>query len=301
MTTRRILVVGATGKQGGAVIDALLSQSKTHAHPIRILALTRNVASPSAKHLAQNPLIELVQGDPTNPAAIFAAASPIDAVFCVTVHGKPGAEEAQAAGLIDASIAHGVKHFVFTSADRGGEEVSNVTPTPVAHIASKHRIEEYLINAAARTSLTWTILRPVTFMENLTPDFAGKGFAAMWNQVGARSIQLVSVKDIGVFGARALLQPEKWAGRKVGIAGDRLNFAEACVVFKRVTGQDMPVTFRAVGSMLKVAMPDIGAMFEWFGTGGCDVDIEACREEYPGLQDFGMWLKECSGFAKTGI
>jgi uncharacterized protein YbjT (DUF2867 family) len=296
MAAQRILVVGATGKQGGAVVDALLAHSQTH--NFRILALTRAPDSPRAKLLAKNPFVEVVQGDPTAPAAIFARVSPIDAVFCVTVHGKEGAEEAQASGLIDASIAHGVKHFVFTSADRGGEKVSDVTPTNVPHIASKYRIEEYLKKAAAGTQMTWTMLRPVTFMENLTPDFVGKGFAAMWNQVGKRPIQLVAARDIGHFGAIALLEPERWAGKAVGIAGDRLNFEEACRVFKEVTGKDMPTTFCVVGTVLKTAMPDIGAMFDWFKTGGYDVDIKACRKEYPELQDFATWLRESSGFVK---
>jgi uncharacterized protein YbjT (DUF2867 family) len=296
MALQRILVVGATGKQGGAVVNALLAQS--HNHNFRILALTRNPDSPRAKTLAQHPHVELIQGDPTDPAAIFAHAWPIDAVFCVTVHGKEGAEEAQAFRLIDASIAQGVKHFVFTSADRGGEKVSDVTPTNVPHIASKHRIEEYLKRAAAGTQMTWTMLRPVTFMENLTPDFVGKGFAAMWNQVGARPIQLAAARDIGHFGAEALLEPEKWEGKAVGIAGDRLNFEEACRVFKEVTGKELPTTFCVVGTVLKTAMPDIGAMFDWFKTGGYDVDIKACREEYPELQDFATWLRNNSGFTK---
>lgn len=296
MAVQRILVVGATGKQGGAVVDALLAQSDNH--NFRILALTRNADSPRAQTLAKNPHVEIVQGDPTNPSAIFAHARPIDAVFCVTVHGKEGAEETQAAGLIDASIAQGVKHFVFTSADRGGEKVSDVTPTNVPHIASKHRIEEYLKRAASGTQMTWTMLRPVTFMENLTPDFVGKGFAAMWNQVGKRPIQLVAARDIGHFGAVALLEPERWAGKTIGIAGDRLNFEEACTVFKEVTGKDMPTTFCIVGTVLKTAMPDIGAMFDWFKTEGFDVDIDACRKEFPELQDFATWLRKSSGFVK---
>lgn len=294
MSAKRILVVGATGKQGGAVIDALLKQSPKS--NFQILALTRTTDSPRAKTLAQNPLISIIQGDPHDPKAIFAQASPIDAVFCVTVHGKDGDEEAQAAGLIDASIANGVKHFVFTSADRGGEGVSDETPTDVPHIATKHRIEEYLKKATAGTDMTWTFLRPVTFMENLTPDFVGKGFGAMWNQVGSRPIQLVAAKDIGYFGAAALLEPDRFRGRAVGIAGDRLNFEDACRIFKEVTGKDMPATFCLVGTVLKKAMPDIGAMFDWFKTEGCNVDIEACREEFPELQDFATWLRKSSGF-----
>jgi uncharacterized protein YbjT (DUF2867 family) len=294
MTSQRILVVGATGKQGGAVIDALLA--KSHIFDFQILALTRNPDSPRAKSLALNPNVSIVQGDPADPSAIFAQACPIDTVFCVTVHGKEGAEDAQAAGLIDASIAKGVKHFVFTSADRGGEGVSDVTPTNVPHIASKHRIEEYLKKATMGKEMTWTILRPVTFMENLTPDFVGKGFAAMWNQVGSRQIQLVAATDIGYFGAMALLEPERFAGKAFGIAGDKLNFQDACRVFKEVTGKDMPTTFCVVGTVLKTVMPDIGAMFDWFKDGGYNVDIDACRKEFPELKDFATWLRESSGF-----
>lgn len=142
----------------------------------------------------------------------------------------------------------------------------------------------------------WTILRPVTFMENLTPDFAGKGFAAMWKQVGEKRIQVVAAGDIGVFAAKALLEPERFKGRCVGIAGDELNFDEACKTFKEVIGVEMPTTFCVVGSVLTVAMRDIGAMFKWFKTGGYGVDIEAARREYPGLMDFGAWLRETSGF-----
>lgn len=294
MTGQRILVVGATGKQGGAVVDALLARSDDF--DFQILALTRNPDSARAKSLVLNSCVEIVQGDPTDPTSIFEQAKPIDAVFCVTVHGREGAEEAQAAGLIDASLQNGVKHFVFTSADRGGEAVSDVTATNVPHIATKHRIEEYLKAATTGTSMTWTLLRPVTFMENLTPDFVGRGFATMWYQVGHRPIQLVAATDIGYFGAAALLEPERFAGRAVGIAGDRLNFEEACKVFKEVVGYDMPSTFCVVGTVLKTVMPDIGAMFEWFKTDGYDVDIDACRTEFPELQDFATWLRKSSGF-----
>jgi uncharacterized protein YbjT (DUF2867 family) len=294
MGTETFLVVGATGTQGSSVISALLS---TTTAPIQILALTRNTSSAKARALALDPRVKLLSGDPNSPEEIFKNANtPIDGVFCVTVHGPPGAEEAQAEGLIDASLARGVNHFVFTSADRGGDIVSDTNPTPVAHIATKHHIEQYLKQKAKETSVMWTILRPVTFMDNLTPDFAGKGFAAMWNQVGKKSVQLVAASDIGHFAAMALLQPEKCGGRAVGIAGDELNFEDACRVFKETMGVEMPTTFCAVGSVLKFAMRDIGSMFKWFEKDGYNVDIAAARREYPELQDFATWLKKGSRF-----
>ncbi|TVY14618.1 hypothetical protein LARI1_G007732, partial [Lachnellula arida] len=96
--------------------------------------------------------------------------------------------------------------------------------------------------------------------------------------------------------AKALLERERFGGRCVGVAGDELSFEEACGVFRGVLGVEMPSTFCAVGSVLKVAMRDIGAMFRWFETAGFAVDIEAARREYPELQDFGTWLEKSSGF-----
>ncbi|ESZ89921.1 nucleoside-diphosphate-sugar epimerase family protein [Sclerotinia borealis F-4128] len=145
--------------------------------------------------------------------------------------------------------------------------------------------------------MSWTILRPVTFMENLTPNFEGKAFAKMWQQVGSRPIQLVSVHDIGIFAAKALLSPTEYAGRKLGIAGDSLNYEEGKRIFKQVTGKEMPETFCVVGKLVKrVVDPDVGSMFRWFEKEGFGVDIERAREVVPVLRDFSTWLRDGSGF-----
>jgi len=81
--------MGGTGKQGGAAIDALLKSPSN----FQILALTRNASSPSAKRLASNPKVTLVEGDATSPASIFAAHKPIYGVFCMTTMGKVSEED----------------------------------------------------------------------------------------------------------------------------------------------------------------------------------------------------------------
>jgi uncharacterized protein YbjT (DUF2867 family) len=301
MATKTFLVVGATGTQGSSVVSAILSTPSLPS--IEILALTRNTSSPKAKALAAlDSRVTLLAGDPTAPEEIFKNAhTQIDGVFCVTVHGPKGSEEAQAEGLIDASITHGVKHFVFTSADRGGESVSDTNPTPVAHIATKYRIELYLKEKTQGTSMAWTILRPTTFMDNMSANFEGKAFEAMWRQVGKKPVQLVAASDIGHFAAVALLDPEKYSGKCIGIAGDELNFDQALEVFKKTMGYDMPTTFCAVGSVVKLAMPDMGAMFKWFEKDGYNVDIKKAREMHPELQDFATWLVKSSGFKKQAV
>lgn len=63
-----ILVTGATGKQGGSLINSLLSKNT----PFQILAVTRNTQSSSAQRLSEkSPNVKLVQGDLNDPAEIF--------------------------------------------------------------------------------------------------------------------------------------------------------------------------------------------------------------------------------------
>jgi uncharacterized protein YbjT (DUF2867 family) len=82
-----ILVTGATGKQGGALIQNLIQKNA----PFQILAVTRNTESPSAQKLVKlSKNITLVQGDLDNPSEIFKNAQsqtsqPIWGVFSVQV------------------------------------------------------------------------------------------------------------------------------------------------------------------------------------------------------------------------
>lgn len=86
--SKAILVTGATGKQGGAVVKQLLAANAD----ITILAVTRNASSPSAQKLAQmSPNIKLVEGNLNDPAALFrnareAAPQGIWGIFSVQVH-----------------------------------------------------------------------------------------------------------------------------------------------------------------------------------------------------------------------
>jgi uncharacterized protein YbjT (DUF2867 family) len=82
-----LLVTGATGKQGGAVINSILSSSQ--AKSFNILGVTRNAESGSAKKLVERG-VKIVQGDLNDVPAIFEKAKkvtsdPIFGVFSVQV------------------------------------------------------------------------------------------------------------------------------------------------------------------------------------------------------------------------
>lgn len=71
-----VLVVGATGKQGSAVIRSL----QALAQPPAIRALTRNPASPAAQKLKVQG-IELAKGDLTDVASLDAALAGVQSAF----------------------------------------------------------------------------------------------------------------------------------------------------------------------------------------------------------------------------
>jgi len=87
MALRRVFVTGATGKQGGSVVDALLKANP----PYEILALTRDAQSSSSKKLQQkSPNIKLVTGNLDAVDEIFETArkstqAPIWGVYSVQV------------------------------------------------------------------------------------------------------------------------------------------------------------------------------------------------------------------------
>ena len=80
------LVTGATGKQGGAVVEALL----TRGHQVR--ALTRNPASPAAIRL-RDLGVEIAVGDFTDQDSLVLATRGTDAVYAMSTPYEQGAEK----------------------------------------------------------------------------------------------------------------------------------------------------------------------------------------------------------------
>ncbi|EOD51438.1 putative nucleoside-diphosphate-sugar epimerase family protein [Neofusicoccum parvum UCRNP2] len=295
-----ILITGATGRQGGAVIKSLLASNAD----ITIAAVTRNLSSPSAQALGQqSPKIKLIRGDLDNPTAIFTAAAAatsqrVSAVFSVQTlnaadNQGPATEQAQGTALVDAAIAASVAHFVQASVDRHG--AANATAVP--HFASKHRIEQHLLARAPAAGMTWTVVQPVAFLENFAPP-TGAGFAAMWKVALGfdKPLQLVSVADIGRVAAEALLRPESYAGRVIPLVGEEIALREVERVFKEKTGGDLPYLPDEVAAGILDGDYDMKMMFEFFVEQGYGADIAALKKEFPGLLDYAASLeKENSG------
>ncbi|KAI0844546.1 NAD(P)-binding protein [Daldinia vernicosa] len=303
-----LLITGATGKQGGAVISALLDQDPGK---FTILAVTRDVNSISAKNLAQkSPSIKLVQGNLDNVPSLFNEArkihpQPIWGVYSVQVSMGKGVtlegEVSQGKALIDESIKAGIRHFVYSSVERGGDEASWDNPTPIPHFQSKYRIERRLRNATGPgkpgASMGWTILRPVAFMDNLAPGLPTRVFmAALHNHLGDKRMQWIATSDIGIFAAKAFADPDRWNRRAVGLAGDELSWEQLNASFAKATGSPVPVSYWFLGSALTYMVTEMALMIGWFASDGYKADATARRKDHPQMLTLEEWLVKESPF-----
>ena len=300
MAPRNILVAGATGKQGGAVIKALLASPPSFDY--KILALTRKTSSPAAQKVASNDKVSLIEGDLNDCPAIFAQAPPIWGVFSVQApqmaHGKGAPkdiETTQGNALVDAALANGVSHFVYSSVGSGGPNVEQEEERlnlKVPHFITKYAIEKHLKEKAKGSQMSYTILQPVAFMDNFAPGMQGKGFGAMWSTLGNTKLQVVATSDIGKFAAISFSNPEgELKNKSITLVGDDLTVSEANEVFFKALHRPMPRAYSFVASIFMYMIPEMGVMFKWFQKIGYKGDVAECKRINPEMRDLELWLK----------
>ncbi|WP_318212275.1 MULTISPECIES: NAD(P)H-binding protein [unclassified Streptomyces] len=141
MEQPKILVTGATGRVGGAVVAQL------HAAGVPVRALVRGEAS-----FPQG--VQAIHGDLADPASLGAALEGVDAVFLVW----PFLSAEGASDVIDA-IGKRARRVVYLSSAGVGSERER----PGEAITMFHTELERLIEASG---LEWTALRPTGFASN---------------------------------------------------------------------------------------------------------------------------------------
>jgi uncharacterized protein YbjT (DUF2867 family) len=277
-----ILVTGATGRQGGAVVRHLLARK------MRVRALTRNPASARARALAAQH-VELQEGDLDDVESLKRAMIGAHGVYSVQDFWTVGAQREiqQGKNVADAALATGVEHFVFSSVG-GAERGSRID-----HFESKGVVERYI---RAR-GLPATILRPASFMENYYIPAVEKGLlkGKLVDAVRADTpYQTIATDDIGKFVAIAFTRPDEFLGVELEIAGSELTNRQAAEVFARVIGR--PVRFKKLPMpIVRVALgKEFFQMFRWFNERGYQADVEGLRQRYPELKlrTLEDWLRE---------
>jgi uncharacterized protein YbjT (DUF2867 family) len=276
-TRRTILVSGATGQQGGAVVRHLLKNG------LQVRALTRHPDGAAAQALAALGA-EVVKGDLNDRPSLDRGLAGAYGAFSVQNFYETGFDKEieQGRTLADAAQAAGVSHFVYSSV--GGAE----RHTGIAHFDSKWQVEEHL----RASKVPATVLRPVFFMDNWLRLKAALAGGQLPQPISAGTkLQQIAVDDIGAVAALAFANPERWIGRAVELAGDELSMTQVGETFSRVLGH--PVQFVQIpwDVFEKQAGPDLTRMYRWFESDGYRADIAALRREYPALETLESFVR----------
>ena len=291
-STRIVLVAGATGRQGGAVVEALLRRGH------RVRALTRHPGGAEAARLRARG-VEIAAAEAADrgdrcTGALVRAARGVDAFFAVTAPDPRAAgqgarraalEVERGIALVDAAVAAGVPHLVLSSiasADRA---------TGIPTFEGKLAVERH----ARASGAPLTIIAPVLFMENLiAPARAadlGQGRLALPLPAG-RSLQHIAVADIGGFAASIIERGDAMCGRRFDIASDELTGEQAACILSDVIGHR--IRYRALPLALGADQDeDAARMFEWLDRTGHAAAIEDLRDDFPdvGWHDFETWAR----------
>ncbi len=269
---KTILVIGATGHQGRAVVRALAKNSD-----MVIRAFVRDPASAAAKNLTRHGA-QLVEGDLDDRGSLEDAMKGVYGVFSYQSM-KDGVEKEVERGK---RVAHTAKfmeipHLVYSSF--GGADRN----TGVSYFQSKMRIEEYI----RELDLTnYTIIRPVAFYDNFDMGHRDMVLSFFKSVLKGKKVQMISVADVGRWVAHIFEKFDTYLFQELEIACEELTYDQIEAAYVKVEGKK-PSTVSMPSAFL---MGDMAKLGKWMVKEGYQADISFCQATIKGMLSFEQWL-----------
>lgn len=278
---RTVLVTGATGTQGGAVARELMRRG------YEVRAFTRDPGSAPARKLEAEGAT-LTEGDMRDVSSLDRAMRDVWGVFSVQNFWEAGYEGEIEQGRNVAEVARraGVGHLVYSSVG------SAWAGTGLPHFESKWQVEQHIRSLG----LPNTILRPVFFMENfegMRPMILGGELAFPLSP--ETRLQMVSVRDIGVFAAMAFDEPAEFRDRSIGLAGDELPMRRVAEILTDVVGTRVSYVTVEWSTFREQMGAELEAMMRWFEDVGYEADVPSLRRLHPDLRSFPDYAGDAFG------
>ncbi len=248
-----IVVTGATGHLGRLVVEGLLDAGVA---PSDVVAGGR--ATERLADLAERG-VRVVTLDYDRPETVAAGFTDADAVLLVS-GSEPGKRLDQHRAVVDAAVAAGVGHVVYTSAPHA--DTSSLV------LAPDHKATEEML---AASGLPVTVLRNNWYTENYVPTLQqAAATGEIVASVGDGRVASATRADLAA-GAVAVLTGSGHEGRTYELTGDvAWDFDELAAVATELLGR--PVTYRRVDAAEHTAILTGAGLDE--GTAGFVVALD---------------------------
>jgi uncharacterized protein YbjT (DUF2867 family) len=313
-TKKTIVVVGATGAQGGGLVRAILNDPD---HEFNVRAITRDVNTDKAKDLAKLGA-EVVAADVDDIESLKKAFHGAWGVFCVTFfwnHFSPEKEMEHAKSMAEAAKHAGIKHVIWSTLDDTRKWIplsDNRMPTlmgkyKVPHFDAKGEANHFFTNLG----LPVTFLNTVFYWDNfiyfgLGPKKGPDGKLSIAMPMGDKKLPGIAAEDIGKCAFGIFKVGQKYIGKTVGISGEHLTIKQMTDAFSRVLGKEVvynaiePEVYRSFGFP---GAEDMGNMFQFkrdFEKEYCaSRDLNLSRSLNPSLLTFNQWLDKYKKLIST--
>jgi len=221
MADKTVLVTGATGTVSTALLGALKGKSG-----LRLRALVRDPAKAKA---LQKDGVEVVAGDLDEPDTLSEAFDGVDILFLLTPASD--LEPSMGSNAVMAAKQAKVKHIVRNSAIKASHHAPN----------RNGRLHAQVEDAVKASGITWTILRPHYYMQNILSSAGSVASDGMlYMNLGQGRLATIDGRDVGEFGAKVIENAPAHAGKTYDPTGpERITMVEAAETLSRVLGKQV--------------------------------------------------------------
>lgn len=238
----KLVVFGATGQQGHAILTTILTHP-TLSKKYTLRGITRDASKSKSQALASKG-VEITEANLDDPSTITAAVQDAHTVVLITetqyVADLKERETRQAKAVADAAIAADVQFFIFSTA----VHCNNLwNGGPVDQFDTKAEIEAYLRTLPFRLGTAY--IAPGMFMQNLAtvmmPTRQEDGsFAIVGVNDPRTKIPLIdSAGDSGAYLVPFLEDPEGSNGKTIYASSVLCSFDEMAGIISKVSREDV--------------------------------------------------------------
>ncbi|KAL5485301.1 hypothetical protein ACEPAI_7943 [Sanghuangporus weigelae] len=247
-----ILVIGATGAQGIAVIDALLAPGADNSpSPYAVRALTRDPESKRSLELKAKG-VECVKGSFEDFPTVYEAMKGAYGVWANTDGFTVGELREVYAGLRIFELAKqtgSVRHYIWSNLDYVTKKASYNPDYRVEHYDGKGRIADWLKaqpTDISENGMTWSVVTTGPYMDMLKIGmFApltqrSDGTFVFASPIGDGHVPMISLRDLGFFARYSFDHRREVSGKDLEVASQVVGWDGPNGVvetFKRITGQ----------------------------------------------------------------
>jgi len=301
---RIIAVLGATGAQGGGMVNAILDNPHGE---FAVRALTRNPASDAARALAARGA-EVAKADLDDEDSVREALDGAYGAFVVTAFWEYMSVErelAQARAAANAAKAAGLAHVVWSTLPDTRKHIpldDNRVPTlqdryKVPHFDGKGEADQLFVDAGVPTTNLSTTFFFEAFVTSFAPMRCDDGRLLITLPIGQAKLPGIAVEDVGRTAFGIFMRGRKYIGETVNISGENLTGLEYAARMGKELGEEIdyrPMSVDAVRALDHPAADEMANMFHFY-TEYEDVfagarDPEFVRTLNPRLQSFATWL-----------